>query len=66
VMSVFWVVTFRIQPVDSVDAQGSSGQYLAVMAVAIVALAVSVLFARRRDLHMRLRSSATTGDHVAD
>jgi hypothetical protein len=66
VMSVFWVVTFRIQPVDSVDAQGSSGQYLAVMAVAIVALAVSVLFARRRDLHMRLRTSATTGDHVAD
>ncbi|MET0302541.1 MAG: glycosyltransferase family 87 protein [Microbacteriaceae bacterium] len=53
VMALFWIVTFRIQPVDSMQAQGSSGHYVATMAIAVVALTASVLVAARRDRLVR-------------
>lgn len=65
VMLVFWWVTFRIQPVDSVDARGSSGHYLAVMAIAFAAPACSVLVAARRDRAMRKIATAEPAQTAA-
>lgn len=44
---VFWWVTFRLQPIDNRFAE-STGQYLVVMIVGVVMLALSVTAAARR------------------
>ncbi|MBU4466190.1 MAG: hypothetical protein KKH75_10135, partial [Actinobacteria bacterium] len=46
ILTVFWVVTFRLAPLDAVHT-GGTAQYILVMATTLLALSVSVINAAR-------------------